>query len=153
MPTCLTKKKKPVVSKDTKRVRNKVVNAVAQHVINGNLDITNYYQVYPWLTRHMVNGCIRRIKKHSNDVTDKNTISVTSITIENKICGRPKGTTTASKLDLEQKIRLAKDKMSILYDSNKSENNGVLKQGVYQMIHDRVLTEAGINGLGININR
>ena len=47
-----------------KRARKKVVHDLANKVTNGNKTIINSsYFVYPWLTRDMVNGCVRRIKK------------------------------------------------------------------------------------------
>ena len=65
MPTKVSNKKQDVVSITTRRCRIKVINDVARDVISGKIDdISKLYHVYPWLTRHMVNGCIRRIKKN-----------------------------------------------------------------------------------------
>ena len=48
-----------------KRARRNVVNDLASKIINGDKNaMTNNYHIYPWLTRDMVNGCVRRLKKH-----------------------------------------------------------------------------------------
>ena len=102
MPTIVLNKKKDVVSIATRRCRIKVINDVARELISGKINnISKYYHVYPWLTRHMVNGCIRRNKKRCND-SSNTTILGNTITITNKNGGRPIGSTAISKLDLEK---------------------------------------------------
>ena len=62
--TSLQKRKTNELALPMKRARMEVVHDLANKVMNGNKAIVNSsYLVYLWLTRHMVNGCIRRIKK------------------------------------------------------------------------------------------
>ena len=99
----------------------------------------------------MVNGCIRRNKKRCND-SSNTTILGNTITITNKNGGRPIGSTTISKLDLEKKILLAKNEISILYRSMRADNNGVLQWGTYNTIHDKVLKQLDIHNMGVSIS-
>ena len=129
--------------------------------MRGNKDITDSYLIYPWLTRHMVNGCIRRMKSKSPKSTDivalnTNDVAISNVTIlvdsSIKKGGRPKGSTAASKVDIQNKIELAKDRISIIYKYRKDDNNGLLKNGDYKKIHDSVLKDLGIDDQDIAIN-
>ena len=55
------------VSLDSKRARKKVIHELADKVMNGDKNIIkNAYLIYPWLTRDMVNGCIRRFNARNH---------------------------------------------------------------------------------------
>ena len=101
-------------------------------------------------------GCIRRSNVRNktslsrcvalaNDDNTENTSNNAMIlhTINNK-GGRPKGSTTVSKLDIRKKIELAKNQIAILYTASRDKNGGSLKRGTYKAIHDSVLNELGI---------
>ena len=78
--------------------------------------------IYPWLTRDMVYGCLRRLKsKEKRDIET----AIVSVTVEdesnatNSSGGRPIGSTNKNiQLSLDLKDR-AKDEMAILYDAKK----------------------------------
>ena len=156
-----SKRKQDVLCINTKRARKKVINEVANKIMCGNKDITDSYLIYPWLTRHMVNGCIRRMKinsQKSNEIVALNTnnVALSNVTIlvdsSIKKGDQPKGLTAASKVDIQNKIELAKDRISIIYKYRKDENNGLLKNGDYKMIHDSVLKELSIEDQDVVIN-
>ena len=47
----------------TKRARKKVIQEIGIQMLRGEKDIFNQSSlIYPCLTRHMMNGCIRRMK-------------------------------------------------------------------------------------------
>lgn len=92
---------------------------------------------------------------------NSNTISNTKISVPigiQKGC-HPKGSTTISKIEIENKIELAKDKMAILYKAIKDENGGVVKNRAFKIIHNTfkiihhtVLTKFDIHNAGIKVN-
>ena len=54
------------LSKVRKRARLNVVHEIATKFISGEKDIFNKSSmIYPWLSCHMVNGCVRRLKEKS----------------------------------------------------------------------------------------
>ena len=119
-----SKRKQDVLCINTKRVRKKVIHEVANKIMCGNKDITDSYLIYPWLTHHMVNGYVRRMKSKIPKSTDIVVLNTNDVAISNvttlvdssiKKGGRPKGSTAASKVDIQNKIKLAKDKISIIY--------------------------------------
>ena len=153
--TSLQKRKTNELALPMKRARMEVVHDLANKVMNGNKAIVNSsYLVYPWLTRHMVNGCIRRIKKREETsvVMVPSSSNNAIVVYTNKKSGRPKGSTEVSKLSLENNIQLAKDRMVILYETSRNENGGSLKRGSFKKIHDTVLTSLGIHDKGLSIS-
>ena len=133
------------VSLDSKRTRKKVIHELADKVMNGDKNIIkNAYLIYPWLTRDMVNGCIRRsnARNHTslsrcvalanNDNTENTSNNAMVLHTINNKRGRPKGSTTVSKLDVRKKIELAKNEIAILYTASIDKNGGSLKKGTYK---------------------
>ena len=125
--------------------------------MNGDKNIIkNAYLIYPWLIRDMVNGCIRRsnARNHTslsrcvalanNDNTGNTSNNAMALHTINNKGGRPKGSTTVSKLDIRKKIELAKDQIAILYTASRDKNGGSLKICTNKTIHDSVLNELGI---------
>ena len=123
------KRKGNEVSLALKRVRRNVVNDLASKIINDdkNAMTNNKYHIHPWLTRDMVNGCVRRLKKHDEKcglISDVNTSEDAEEGDELNKGGRPKGSTTVSKLDIKQKIEVAKNEIAILYKASKDKHVG-----------------------------
>ena len=153
----LQKRKVNEVYIESKRARKKVIHELADKVMNGDKNIIkNSYLIYPWLTRDMVNGCIRRsnarnqrsvyrcVALANNDNTGNTSNNAMVLHTINNKGGRPKGSTTVSKLDIRKKIELAKNQIAILYTDSRDKNGGSLKRGTYKTIHDSVLNELGI---------
>ena len=104
--------------------------------MNGNKKIVSSSQsIYPWLTRDMVNGCVRRLRKKSlrdsikieDSIKKDNSINTKVLfkssdyvvpTIANK-GGCPKGITNCTKLQLKRKYEEVKEKITILYSAKK----------------------------------
>ena len=151
------KRKSPKISLLTKRARRKVIHELTDQFMNGNKDIvTQSRKIYPWLTRDMINGCARRLKikentsinhliNHpsttNNAVNNQTTTNVEPINTISSKKGRPKGTTIASKLELQNKFEKAKEKITMLY-SKKEKTYG---RGEFKKLHDSVMQEYGLN--------
>ena len=62
--TTLCKRKGNEISLSIKRARRNVIHDLENKIIGGDKNVmTNSYHIYPWLTRYIVNRCIRRCKK------------------------------------------------------------------------------------------
>ena len=129
----------------TKRARRKVIHDLSLKLIRGQNDIVSEsLLIYPWLTRHMVNGHVRRLKlKGQSSIA---TVSVTSnldilATAAVNSGGRPRGCTAISIIDRNKKIEIAKDRIAILCSAEKNKNEGCLKRGSYQKIHQAVIKD------------
>ena len=129
----------------TKRARRKVVHNLSLKLIGGQENLVSESQlIYPWLTRHMVNGHIRRLK-----LKDQSSIATFSVTSNLDILdtaavnsgGRPRGCTAISIFDRNKKIEIAKDRIAILCSAEKINNEGSLKRGSYQKIHQTVISQ------------
>ena len=136
------------VSLALKRARREVISDLATKIINGDKKaMANKYHIYPWLTRDMINGCVRRLRKNGKTcglVGSVYTSQDSEVGDELNKGGRPKGSTTVSKLDIKQKIEAAKNEIVILYKASKDKQVGRLKMGTYQIIHNAVFHELGI---------
>ena len=105
------RKKTATLTIATKVARRKVICDVANRKIRGDPDAADSYLVYPWLTRHMVNGRIHRLKNQSKKSSieivaqDANSIAISSATTvdnsnntiggqSNKKYGRSNGSTS-----------------------------------------------------------
>ena len=133
------RKRNPVtenVPLHAKRARRLVVNDLAMRVKAAQASkpnssgaegiIENNKLIYPWITRDMVYGCLRRLKnKEKSDIET----AIVSVTVEdesnatNSNGGRPIGSTNKNiQLSLYLKDR-AKDEMAILYDKQKKQKS------------------------------
>ena len=103
--------------------------------------IENAKMLYPWITRHIVNGHLRRAKsKIVRRVTLMDTQGIQDVTpFVDTVGGRPKGSTYKSKLDIEYKKELARNEISKLDFESKTNNNGLLPRGQFKMIHDATI--------------
>ena len=128
-----------IVSIVAKRARKAVIAEVVDDVTkaqqqnlprSGATDIIdNHKLIYPWLTKNMVYGSLRRltIRNQKSIVRlGKSGFTSTSIIpceppIQNR---RPKGSTISNKLENESKKEKAKDEIAILYQSEKEANGG-----------------------------
>ena len=129
----------------TKRARRKVIHDISLELIRGQENIVSEsLLIYPWLTRHMVNGHVRRLK-----LKDQSSIATVSVTSNLDILataavnsgGRPRGCTAISILDRDKKIETAKDRIAILCYAEKNKNEGCLKRDSYEKIHQAVIRE------------
>ena len=113
-----------------------------QHNSGAQAIIENAKMLYPWITRHIVNGCLRRAK---SKIVRRLTLMDTTQDIQDisplvdTVGGRPKGSTIKSKLDIEHKKELARNEISKLYFESKRNNNGRLPRGQFKMIHDATI--------------
>ena len=167
MSNTTLKRKGDEVYLSMKRARRNVIHDLANKIIGGDKQVmTISYHIYPWLTRDMVNGCIRRCKKRDQasrvqcvdlatedtavvqcvDLATEDTAADSTMVIynDNNKGGRPKGSTTVSKLDIENKIELAKNEIAILYKTSKDKKGGRMKKGSYKTVHDSVFNKHGI---------
>ena len=141
------------VSIATKRARRKVMQHIGIQMLRGDKDIFKQSSlIYPWLTRHMMNVRISRMKLNGKkeiavNVTINNIVVFS--TVFNSNGGRPKGTSTVSILDEARKIEEAKSKISILYQAGRNANGGSLKRGTFKQIHDKVMTDLQLHNTSI----
>ena len=129
----------PLHAKRARRlvVRDLVIKVKAAQAVKPNSSgaeriIDENKLVYPWLTRNMVYGSLRRLK--SNEQSDVQT-AIVSVAVNNQINvsnindGRPTGSNnTHIQLSLDLKDR-AKDEMAILYDAEKNKMVDLLNMG------------------------
>ena len=148
-----------LVSDTAKKARKLVVGEISNNVMkaqdknpnsSGSFKIINdAILVYPWLTKDIVYGHIRRIKANvdtqkSRIVTvNANTSDIVSATNVNG--GRPKGATVKSKLDVEAKEELARNQIANLCLQARKDNNGRLARHKYKEIHDGVIKTLCLN--------
>ena len=86
---------------ETKRKRKEVIHSLSQRYINGEDDvIQKSSSIYPWLSRHMVHGCVRRVKVNAKKYgaftvasSDGKALRDEIVQISNVKGGRPKGAT------------------------------------------------------------
>ena len=71
------------LSLDAKRARRKVIHDICIKVHCGEKDVfSQSLLIYPWLTRHMVNGSMRRMKlKRDKEITTDATMNNSAIVI------------------------------------------------------------------------
>ena len=137
------------VSIFAKRARKKVIQEIGNKMLRGEKDVfIQSSLIYPWLTRHMINGYIRRKKLNEDKGTAVNT-TINNVaflsTNSNNITGRPKGTSAVSILDNESKKEEATNKIAINYQAARAANGGVLKRGTFKKIHDTVMADLQLN--------
>ena len=141
------KRKAPTLTLECKRARSKVVNDLAIIIVSGKKkSLKESTLVYPWLTRHMLNGCVRRLKAKegetiaplpSSDIANTCTTIVLNDDVQKG--GRPKGTTKVSKLNIDEKKVIAYNEIAKLYSAKRDENGGFLNRGQFKMITNTVL--------------
>ena len=104
--------------------------------------------MYPWLTRNMIYGRLRRISIKAQQtyltntaIVPTTTIVPTPTTIEcSNLGGRPVGSTVSNILDLDSKIRMATNDIATLcLLAQQNNKNGRLKRNEYKSIHDRII--------------
>ena len=98
---------------EEKKKRREVVVDISRKVLSRDKDVMkSSLLMYPWLTRHMVNGCMRRMKNNIKKYGSNEISTTTGHNLRSVKYGRPKGTTIQSNLKLEEKFCIAKDKIS-----------------------------------------
>ena len=150
-----------------KRARRPIIHDLAHQiksaqkkkaVFNGaETIISKATLVYPWLTRDMVYGYLRRMKakeaKYIKMAIEKNTnTNSNSLAICNNHGGRPEGSTTKQIDYTKTQKEKAIDDISILYAAEKKANNGSLKRGSYKKIHNLVISKLGIKDKDFKVN-
>ena len=110
--------------------------------------------MYPWLTRNMIYGRLRRILikaqqnyLESTAIIPTTTIVPTPTTIEcSNLSGRPVGSTVSNILDLDSKKRMAANDIATLcLLAQQNNKNGRLKRNEYKIIHNRIISKYNIN--------
>ena len=143
----------------TKKARKLVVVDISNNVMkaqeknpnsSGALAIINEaILVYPWLTKDIIYGHIRRSKV--NTMRQASMIAIVNANVSdivpytNNNGGRPKGTRVKSKINIEAKKELARNEIAKLCSQAKNDNYGRLARHKYKEIHDTVLETIGIN--------
>ena len=106
---------KASLSKDEKRDRRQVVHGISRKLIDGDDDniIKKSLNIYPWLSRHMIHGCARRMKANikkygSLTIPSSEGVSLRDMNMSTSKGGHPVGTTVRAILERDtkkQKIR------------------------------------------------
>ena len=143
---------------EEKKKRKQVVWDISHKLISGDDDIIkSSLLVYPWLTRHMVHGCARRMRQNmkkygSYTISSSAGFNLRTTNIQMK-SGRPKGTTTQASIEIEDKIREAKDIIATRCYDYKFNHTGTLPTVEFNRICGQVFTEQDLDKDVANIKR
>ena len=157
--------KPPPVRIEAKRARRKIVHDLCTKIKScqdrnplksgAETMISNSSLVYPWLTRNMVYGYLKRIRKKDKAFIDsainKEKSPTSSTATSDKLVGRPIGLTHKIIHEEINKKAKARDNIAILYAKERVINGGVLPRHKYKQIHDTVIAELEITDKNFNI--
>ena len=142
------------LSLSEKRNRRQITNEICMKMIDGEkVNLKKLLDEHPWLSRHMINGCLRRQRtKNETRLNDVN-VSVDTNTSDNSDKsnkgGRPVGSSRVSINDYKCKIELATERIATSYIEERNKNGGTLKRGMFKIIHDQVINSLGLQNTTI----
>ena len=93
---------------------------------------------HPWLSTHMINGCLRK-QKTQNKARIYNT-DVSENTNKTHKGGRPVGSSRVTIIENQSKIEITTEKIAFSYQDERIKNRGYLKRGMFKIINDDVIT-------------
>ena len=153
LSTRIMKRKKDGKNTRDPRTRKRIIMDTCVELSNAPLNnlkprdiLATRQKLHSWLTRDMVYGKLRRLKKQCALVA-LSTIGDPEVVDDTYVYGgRPKGSTTNNMLDLDMKKRLAVNRIALLCCQRRSENTlGRLKRNEYKSIHDGVINNLELN--------
>ena len=140
------------LSPNTKAERQNVIMQLSDELFNlrqqhlGNGQIKKFIQkkrrVYPWLTRtHLYNRFKTIVRKNNKEKENEETEPNNYKPQSKGKGGRPKQSTAARRLELENKKELFVNELALQYASLKSKTKGPLPHSTYKKLHANVLSK------------
>ena len=127
-----------------KRNRRQITNVICGQIVAGDtVNFKKVQDVHPWLSRHMINGCVRRQKSKNKTRLSDTAVSVytdnSDKSDKSDKGGRPVGSSRVSIMDHKCKLELATEQIATSYLEERQKNGGTLKRGMFKIIHDEVI--------------
>ena len=135
------------LSLSEKRNRRQITNEICVKMIDGEkVNLKKLLDEHPWLSRHMINGCLRRQKsKNKTRINDVDVSVSTNNSDKSDKGGRPVGSSRVSRIDYKCKVELATEKIATSYLEERIKNGGTLKRGMFKVIHDKAINSLGLH--------